>query len=43
MIQNDDKKFNVDLADEFFLLYPKALNITSNKNLYTFCNAFVPD
>ena len=39
MIQNNDKKFNVDFADEFFLLYPDALNITSNKKLYTFCNA----
>lgn len=39
MIQKEQKIYNVDLADEFFLLYPKALNITSNKNLYSFCNA----
>lgn len=39
MIQKELKKFDINLADEYFLLNPKALNITSNKDLYSFCNA----
>ena len=39
MIQKEQEKFNINLADEFFLLHPKALNITSNKKLYSFCHA----
>ena len=39
MIQKALKKFDINLADEYFLLNPKALKITSNKKLYSFCNA----
>lgn len=39
MIQKKEETFNINLADEYFLLYPKALNITSNKKLYSFCHA----
>ena len=39
MIRKEPKIFDVNLADEYFFLNPKALNITSNKDLYSFCNA----